>query len=392
LHRSVRGERIEPEWVYLIEVTRRVSTLVETPLPPPHGFAPGRQRLLVEAARRRAARRGNRGAPIRMARPMRLAGALVAVVLVLGMILGVGQAAADSLPGQVLYGTKLGAERVRLGLTTRPASRVELAVDLVEQRLDEITTMMEMDQAIDDDTVARLQKQLALAIHATAEAGDKAPAWSHQRLMATIQKHQRDMDSAISSLPEVDQTPVRQLLRSMAQARQELHLGQGTPAADGARMRQGTPPDAADMPDPSEDQPGPGADPQDSPGPGVRNPASQPGPGPGTSEVPDELSPADRPGRAPGAQKADSPAGSEPAAEPGAGPGPQPVDRPAEPEIEPSQEPGDAEPQPTPMPTPVPTPMPMDPGPTDPQAPGEANPGPGQPPGNDNGSGRNGRP
>jgi hypothetical protein len=323
-----------------------------------------------------------------MARPVKLAAALVATILVLGMVLGVGQAAAASLPGEFLYGAKLGAERVRLELTTRPESRAALALDLAEERLDEITAMVELGQAVDDATVARAQRQLVQAIHRAVEAGDKAPSWSHQRLMAAIQRHRRDVESAISLLSQVDQTPVRQLFRDMARARRELQTGQGTPPVEGMRARKGTPPDAADLPDPSDEQPGPGPGSEAPQGTGGPNPVAQPGPGPAAGEAPDEPAPIERPSWAPGPQNVDAPAGSEPAGEPGAGLGPQPANRSGDPETQPSQEPGDAEPQPTPMPTPTP----VGPGPIGAQEPDEGSPGREQPPGSDNDNGRNGRP
>jgi hypothetical protein len=284
-----------------------------------------------------------------MRRVMRLAPALIAAILVFGLVFGVGQAAAASLPGEPLYELKLASEEVRLGLTQDPESRAKFRVILAEERLEEISALVEQGRAVDDSAVARAQQQLTQAFEAAAQGEKGAAPWAFQRLMAAIQKHRRTMLSAASALPEGDQEPLRQLLREMDRVRQELHVGQGVPAEEPERMRYGTPPESEDLPDPSE-QPGPGPGPQATHGPFGPQPVNPSGPGPQPTAAIVEPDPTARP------------SGPSPVAQPGAG-----------------------ESQPTPVPTGT--------GPAGVPNPGDSDPSQGQSPNPGHGAGGgNGRP
>ncbi len=57
-HQNSRGGAVEDWLDPVVQTSHQVMILSETPPPPPHGLAPGRQRFLAEAARLRAESRG----------------------------------------------------------------------------------------------------------------------------------------------------------------------------------------------------------------------------------------------------------------------------------------------------------------------------------------------
>ncbi|MFN2166547.1 MAG: DUF5667 domain-containing protein, partial [Anaerolineae bacterium] len=260
---------------------------------------------------------------------MKLGTALLALVLVVGLTFGASQAAAGSLPGEPLYGLKLAVEETRLALTSDLEAQAALNLVLAEERLDEVTALLEQGQPVGAETTARVEQQLQAAF-------DAAPAHMLEGLAVAIQQRQRTMEQLAGDAPD---EPLQQLIREMERVRQEAHAGQGDPQGEQQRLRQGTPADPTVMP--------PGAD--HTPGPAGPKATDQPGPGP---------------------------AGPQPTDQPGTGPGPNP-----------SYTPEPAGPQPTDQPGPGPT---QSPSPGGGDAPGE--PHPSQQPGHGNGGGGQGQP
>lgn len=258
---------------------------------------------------------------------IKLAGALIAVLLAVWLILGVGQAAAASLPGEPLYGLKLAAEKARLELTSNPEARSELAVGLMGERLDEITALVEQGQTVDQPTVDRAREHLALALAAASQVTGEAVPRVVERFLTALQERQQRMMGAMAALPQSEQTPVRELLREMDRVRQQLHTGRGEPSGEQERLRQGAPVEATDMPSPAGPH-GPSRQPTDrSDGP---NPTEDPGygPGPQPTDEPAGPKPTEGPGQGPGPQPTDRPMRSQPTDDPGHGPGPQPTEPP----------------------------------------------------------------
>lgn len=168
---------------------------------------------------------------------MKLAGALLATLLVFGLVFGVGQAAAASLPGEPLYGLKLTAEQARLELTSDPEAKAVLATELAENRLGEIAQMMAEGKAVDGPTAHAAQQQVSLAFQAANQvSGDEQLKFqARNRLQNIIQSQHQVMASAVDAAPQQTQEPVRSLLRSMERVRAELHTGEGE--ASGQQIR-----------------------------------------------------------------------------------------------------------------------------------------------------------
>ncbi|MBN1135360.1 MAG: hypothetical protein JXM73_02180 [Anaerolineae bacterium] len=242
LQQASRGEAVDSQLDPVVQTARQVMILSETPPPPPHGLAPGRQRFLAEAARLRAGRAPRR--PL-LVGAMRLATALAVIAILFGVVMGTAQAAAGSLPGQPLYGVKLATEQIRLALTSQPASRAALEQALAEERLDEIVALLNRKQTIDAAVSSRAVRQLEQALARSAQLEDAAAAQALQRLAEAIRQREQAMLGAAGESPE---PPVRQILREMERVRQEAHAGQGDPAGLRHRLRQGTPAEPTGQP------------------------------------------------------------------------------------------------------------------------------------------------
>lgn len=239
LQRADRGELVGGQMAGLVEVARTAAALAGPHPPPPHNLAPGRQRFLAEAARLRARETGWRFGITRGTAMIRLAGALLAVILLVGALAGTGLVAAGSLPGAPLYSVKLAAERARIGLTTNPEAKASLNLEVAEARLAEVTALMEQGQAVDDPTVTRATEQLEAALDsAYALKAPLAPHWLGE-LAITLQQRQRTMEAAAGDRPA---PPVQELLREMERVRQEAHAGTGEPEGEQNHLRHGTPP------------------------------------------------------------------------------------------------------------------------------------------------------
>jgi hypothetical protein len=117
LERMAQGKRIGGTGTAFVKTAQQLSALAAPPPPPPGQLTAGRQRLLAEAARMDTVKAARPRQPALRAGNFRLAGALLAAVLIMGLAF-VGRAAADSLPGTPLYGLKLVVEQARMALTT----------------------------------------------------------------------------------------------------------------------------------------------------------------------------------------------------------------------------------------------------------------------------------
>ena len=109
---------------------------MEAPAADPAFRLRARNRMLAAAAHRRQARRWNPLAVLpRPVVRLAYAGALAAALLVGGLT--AAAASDNSLPGDPLYGIKLGVERARLATTFDPAARVRLELQFADVRLAE---------------------------------------------------------------------------------------------------------------------------------------------------------------------------------------------------------------------------------------------------------------
>ena len=243
-----QGGPVEGQMAPLVQTAHGLRLLASPPPPPPQGLVQGRQRLLAKAAQlhaRQAALEARRG---RMPRAMRLGFALAALFVVFGLFVGLGQVAAESLPGSPLYGLKLAAEKAHLTLTTDPKARADLLRTHAEKRLDEIIGLLNGKQPVDSTVVGRAEEQWALALAAVSQLGEADKSMALQRLAAAIGSRQQTLQTLAGADPE---PPLRELLREMDRLRLEAHLGQGSSDGEQERRRLGEPSDPTVLPIPS---------------------------------------------------------------------------------------------------------------------------------------------
>ena len=169
----------------LLEMAQATHRYYEAVPEAPGGLAAGRKRLLAMAAQQRArgvgAASATRTATTRTAgRKIQLifATRLIAVLLVVvvgtaALGGGVVWAAGDSLPGDLLYPVKLATEDVRLALTSAPADQVDLALQFVEERAEEVQTLVVAGRQVPDETVTRMERHIERALTQAAWASDE---------------------------------------------------------------------------------------------------------------------------------------------------------------------------------------------------------------------------
>jgi hypothetical protein len=351
LQAAARGETVEGPLTPLIQMAGQLAVLTEPAPPPPYGLQPGRQRFLAEAARRRDESFYRPGARASVAGFVKLAGALIATLLLFGLVFGVGKALAGGLPGEPLYAFELAIEDVRTTLTTDPQAKANLSVALAEERLDEIVALLEEGQIPADSALDRTTQQLRMALEVAVEAGNSTAVGALLRLELAIQQREQTMAAVMGSLAEAERARLQKVLQVMEQVRLAARAGQEDPDGLRWRLRKGMPLDPALQPDPShtpKPNPSPapqGAHPTQRPGvspvpdpsptgrsggprptpqpgagasPGPRPTHTASGEGPGTAGGPGK---AQQPTRDAGPKPTDEPRGSQPTDQPGAGPG-----------------------------------------------------------------------
>ncbi len=167
------------ELVSLLRLSVQLSELSPAPASDPAFRLRARNQMLALAARRRAGRWTPSGMARRFsARPgLRLAlGGAVATAVALG---GLTAAAADSLPGQPLYGYKTGLEQLQLALTLDPNANARLRLSFAERRLEEAQQLIAKGQVAEgvrlvdqyDSDVGRADQSLADAAINERDAG-----------------------------------------------------------------------------------------------------------------------------------------------------------------------------------------------------------------------------
>jgi hypothetical protein len=378
LQMEAQGRAVDERLAPLVTVARKASILAEPPPPPPHRLSPGRQRFLAEAARLGKPIANPREVRVRMATiPVTI---LTVLMLVFGLFLGAGQVTAESLPGDPLYGIKLRAEEVRLASITAPVSKAELMRARAQERLDEVTQLLESGQVVNEATATRAQEHLRAALQAAARLHTQQATRALERLEQGIQQRQRIMEPLAGGEPD---TPVQQLLREMERVR--LHACDGQENLDRLRLRlrDGSPPPKEGgepdvLPVPEDDGAGAQPDPDPAPAPGgngyadpdrdpapVRggngdpNPQPDPGPKPGGNGY---AEPDPQPDPAPNPVGGNPDPQPDPAPNPGGGDNPDPQPHPApnpdgggNPDPDPAPAPGSGgDPDPDPDPAPAP--------------------------------------
>lgn len=338
---------------------RALQQFRETPPPNPETWQAGRAAFLATAqqlASERvtftpvARRKGWIGSPLRSlitslkeARPMPLLLRFALVVMLLaGAATGTVTAAQGSLPGTLLYPVKTAWEDTQRTFSTAPESRLEQALTMAQERVNEMERLAEQDREIPLQVAERYERHLNAAMQAAGELPGLQQQQAHERIQAQLVRQEEVMRQVLARMQQDAgaDTPVRQMAGILLRTRDRLQDPVGdppqerppdpprtphpavTPAPAGPGGGNGEPgngpgpnptepapgpgepgggpgePGSGPGPDPTEPAPGPGGPVEPGNGPGPGGPGSGPGPGSGSAEP--TLTPGNTSGEGPG--------------------------------------------------------------------------------------------
>jgi uncharacterized membrane protein YgcG len=177
------ADRLRP----LLEMARATRRYYDAVPEAPGGLAAGRERLLAVAAQQRArgasATSATRSTTTRKSRKVRLVFAARLITVLLAAVVGLTAlgggaiwAADGSLPGDWLYPVKLATEDIRLALIPAPGGQVDLALELVGERAEEMQALVVAGQQVPDEAVTRMERHIEHALARTAWASDEEMA------------------------------------------------------------------------------------------------------------------------------------------------------------------------------------------------------------------------
>lgn len=171
----------------------------------PAAMSTGKAAFLQEAARLRQAQFQRPAKPwqrlaiianatFALPRPRALAwtpalSVLLALVLVFGTAT-TAIAAGRSLPDEPLYPVKLASEQVQAALTTDPVARADLALELAEKRLDEITTLTTLGRPVSAPSINRLADGSTDALASISRIDDDSMALRLERYLSLVAQQQ----------------------------------------------------------------------------------------------------------------------------------------------------------------------------------------------------------
>ena len=154
-----------------------------------------------------------------------MANLFLAILLAVGVVFGGGGAAAyaaqDALPGDTLYPVKTAVESVEVALTTDPADRAALHMELAQERAAEIQALAaEGKTDMIPEVVANMQKHMqegeALATNLALQGQQEAVA----RVMVMAQVAEQTLERAMKQAPPQAQPALAHALEQVKESQQ----------------------------------------------------------------------------------------------------------------------------------------------------------------------------
>lgn len=159
---------------FLVATGQRLQEAMDVE-PSPAFFAAARMRFLLAAQRMKLGGTAPRRAPRRLpmfGSPMRaLAGSMAALVLMLGVSTYTVASASAALPGDWQYPIKLQTERVRVALAMSDDAKLNVKLDIAEERVSEIEQLTKRGKIIGPGVLDRLAEQTQPLIDDAREGG-----------------------------------------------------------------------------------------------------------------------------------------------------------------------------------------------------------------------------
>ncbi len=155
---------------------------------------------------------------------------LISILLVLSMGTaavgsGVVWAASDSLPGDVLYPVKLATEDVRKAFASSPGGQVDLALQLVEERADEVQALVRAGRQVPEETAARLERHIQRALSETAKAGEGEMPGLLNRISVRTRTQARRLEQVQAQAPQQAQAGVQRALSACQRGAEAAQAG-----------------------------------------------------------------------------------------------------------------------------------------------------------------------
>lgn len=272
LSHILEGEKTLPEFIaqegeQAAEVADLLATAQEVhrllvPAGPSHAYASAsRARIMNRIRSKTSPRTRPRLRPALSGMFLRPAYALTALILLVALAfsgVGVASAAAESIPGDPLYGVKLNLEEVRFGLTWNEGGKVHLLSEFADERLGEAEKALALGRQADADAALSgyaetVDRQVGLLeTYDLGEEGDvlegvEAEMANHLEVLARVQ----------AQVPASAQDAIQHAIErsSHGQAVLQMLEDQGKPS-DLAPGQQGRP--ATATPEPDDEQQGHG--------------------------------------------------------------------------------------------------------------------------------------
>ena len=122
-------------------------------------------------------------------------------------------AAQSSLPGDTLYSVKIGIENLQLAMTTSSASKAILHVEFAQERINEITQEVQLNQNISPQMVDAVTQQFDSALKAlsnTTNSPDSGKALS--KLSTATLNQQVELNQLLPTVPTNSQPAIQQII------------------------------------------------------------------------------------------------------------------------------------------------------------------------------------
>jgi hypothetical protein len=154
------------------------------------------------------------------------------IMLVFSLIVGgssiTAASAQDSLPDSILYPLKLFTEELRLGITTNPQEKWELSLEITEQRMEEIRTMLANDTVPSEEAIIRLNSQIRQTIRLASKltGGQATKALTQTQTQLETQERLMLQTQTKSSECEAAKIRIQQLIRERIR---QCQVGSGDP-------------------------------------------------------------------------------------------------------------------------------------------------------------------
>lgn len=152
-------------------------------------------------------------------------GTIGTIILIVTLVLGGSgvtvAAAQNSLPDDALYPVKIWSEDIRSGLTQNDQTRIQLAMDLVDRRAEEIVVMLRAGQVPPDSVHERLQAEVELAITLAVGQKDSDAVSTLRQIRERIEQQEQVMLSVGEPKSPQEETIQNQIQNMM---REQLRL------------------------------------------------------------------------------------------------------------------------------------------------------------------------